>query len=170
MGKQFKFDETAFKPKQREVALALVEREFIPKEDRLTKEEIAQEHGISHMTLYRWQKQDPNFISYMGHLASQFMDSNQSKVYAKLMEAVNKGNIKAMELYMKRSGDLDTKNEISFTQNQDELSIQDRLDRLKARKDAALAAKSAAALGGGTAIAGVEEDAEPDDDGPNEGE
>lgn len=147
MGKQFRYDETAFKPKQREVALALVEREFSTAAEAKTKDEIAQEFGTTAMTIWRWEKQDPNFIAYMNHLSTQFIDSGQARVYAKLMEAVNKGNVKAMELFMKRMGDLDNKSEISISQTQDDNSLQERIDKIQERRKAALAAAAVNANG-----------------------
>lgn len=124
---RFKFDETKFRPKQREAALMLVEREFAPKEERKTLKEIADELGMSRMGLYKWDKHDPNFIAYKNYLASEVMDSHLSLVYSKLIEVIEKdGNTKGIELFLKRIGDLDTKSEISLTDNRGEESFEDR--------------------------------------------
>lgn len=133
MAKQFKYDETKFQPKQREVALALVEREFAEKKVRKTKGEIAEENGITTMTLWRWENNDANFIAYKNHLAAQFMDSRLALVYVKLIEAVESGNTKAMELFLKRVGDLDTKTDITVNKTTDEETQEERLARLQQR-------------------------------------
>lgn len=136
MAKHFKYDEARFKPKQREVALALVEREFADKKVRKTQQEIAEENGITVMTMWRWNNQDVNFISYKNHLAAQFMDSRLALVYTKLIEAVEGGNTKAMELFLKRVGDLDTKGELTVLKGNDDETQEERLAKLKERLEA----------------------------------
>lgn len=133
MAKHFKYDESKFKPKQREVALALVEREFADKKVRKSQQEIAEEHGITTMTMWRWSNNDPNFIAYKNHLASQFMDSRLALVYVKLIEAVESGNTKAMELFLKRVGDLDTRGELTINPQSDDKSQEERLIELRER-------------------------------------
>ena len=123
---RFKFDETKFKPKQREAAVMLVEREFAPKEERKTKQQIADELGMSRMGLHKWDKHDANFIAYKNYLASEFMDSYLSYTYSKLIDVIGEGNTKGIELFLKRIGDLDTKSEISLTDNRGEESFEDR--------------------------------------------
>lgn len=133
MAKQFKFDEAKFKPKQREVALALVEREFAEKKVRKSKGEIAEENGITSMTLWRWENHDANFIAYKNHLASEFMDSRLAFVYSKLIEVIGEGNTKGIELFLKRIGDLDTKTDLNITQSRDEETQEERLAKLQER-------------------------------------
>lgn len=130
-----KFDESKLRPKQREVALALVEREFAPKDERRTKEEIANEYEISRMSLHRWETGDSNFIAYKNHLADQFMDSHLSEVYKKLLEGITNGSMKGIELYLKRIGKLDSKTEITLDDKRSGESLEERkaalLERLK---------------------------------------
>lgn len=133
MARQFKFDEAKFKPKQREVALALVEREFADKKMRKTKGEIAEEHGITTMTLWRWENNDANFIAYKNHLASEFMDSKLAFVYSKIIEVIGEGNTKGMELFLKRIGDLDTRTDITVTKSRDDESPEERVAKLQQR-------------------------------------
>lgn len=123
---RFKYDETKFRPKQREAAVMLVEREFAPKEERKTMQQIADELGMSRMGLYKWDKHDANFIAYKNYLASEFMDSYLSYTYAKLIDVIGDGNTKGIELFLKRIGDLDTKSEISLTDNRGDESFEDR--------------------------------------------
>lgn len=136
MAKQFKYDETRFKPKQREAALALVEREFADKKARKTKQEIADDCDTTMMTLWRWENHDANFIAYKNHLASEFMDSRLAFVYGKLLDVIEGGNTKGIELFLKRIGDLDTKTDITVNQQKDEESQEERLAKLKARLEA----------------------------------
>lgn len=137
MAKQFKFEEAKFKPKQREVALALVEREFADKKERKSKGDIADEHGVTTMTLWRWENHDANFIAYKNHLASEFMDSRLAFVYAKLIDVIGAGNTKGIELFLKRIGDLDTKTDLNITKREDEESQEERLAKLHERLSAA---------------------------------
>lgn len=133
MAKQFKYDEARFKPKQREVALALVEREFADKKARKSKGEIAEEHGVTTMTLWRWENHDANFIAYKNHLASEFMDSRLAFVYGKLLDVIGEGNTKGIELYLKRIGDLDTKTDLTINKSRDEETQEERLAKLQER-------------------------------------
>lgn len=136
MAKQFKYDETRFKPKQREAALALVEREFADKKARKTKQEIADDCDTTMMTLWRWENHDANFIAYKNHLASEFMDSRLAFVYGKLLDVIEGGNTKGIELFLKRIGDLDTKTDITVNQQKDDESQEERIAKLKARLEA----------------------------------
>lgn len=133
MAKQFKFDETNFKPKQREVALALVEREFADKKGRKSKQDIAEESGITTMTLWRWENHDANFIAYKNHLASEFMDSRLAFVYGKLLDVIGEGNTKGIELFLKRMGDLDTKTDLTINKSSDDETQAERLAKLSER-------------------------------------
>lgn len=137
MAKRFTYDDTKFKPKQREVALALVEREFSDRKGRKTKNVIAEENGITTMTLWRWENEDANFIAYKNHLASDFMDSKLPFVYARLIDVIGEGNTKGMELFLKRIGDLDTKGELTINSNAKDETPEERIARLTERlKDA----------------------------------
>lgn len=137
MAKQFKYDEARFKPKQREVALELVAREFADKKERKSKGDIAEEHGVTTMTLWRWENHDANFIAYKNHLASEFMDSRLPFVYAKLIEGITAGNTKLIELFLKRIGDLDTKTDLTINKSRDEKTQEERLAELQERLKAA---------------------------------
>lgn len=112
----FKYDESRFKPKQREAAMALVEYEFTPKGQRKSKQEIADELGVTRMTLHKWDKEDANFIAYKNYLASEFADSHLAFVYSKLIDSIGKGSVRAMETFLKRIGDLDAQTEITIKQ------------------------------------------------------
>lgn len=132
---KFIYDETKFRPGQRKAGLLLAEYEFSPKEIRKDKEEIAEECGISRMTLYRWERQDPNFIKYKNYLVSEMMDSHLGAVYKRLLDVImDDGNTKGMEMFLKRIGDLDSKQDVTIRQGEDEMSAEERkkelLDRL----------------------------------------
>jgi hypothetical protein len=121
----FKYDEAKFLPKQREAAIALVEYEFTPKSERRTKEEIAEDLDISRKTLHNWDKKDANFIAYKNYLSSEFMDSHLAFVYKKLIDSIERGSTRGIELYLKRIGDLDTHSEITINQGENQ-SFEDR--------------------------------------------
>lgn len=129
----FKFNETLFKPKQREAAIALVEYEFSPKATRKTKQDIADELGITRKTMHNWDVKDSNFIAYKNYLASEFMDSSLSFVYKKLLESIDRGSVRGMELYLKRIGDLADQSEITIKQEGGGLSAEERKAELLKR-------------------------------------
>jgi predicted transcriptional regulator len=134
----FKYDESKFLPKQREAAIALVEYEFTPKKERKTKEEIAEDLGVSRKTLHNWDTKDSNFIAYKNYLSSEFMDSHLALVYKKLIDSIERGSVRGIEVYLKRIGDLDTHTEVTIN-NGDQLSFEDRkaalMERLSKAKD-----------------------------------
>jgi hypothetical protein len=129
----FKYDESKFRPKQREAAIALVEYEFTPKGERKTKDQISEELGITRKTMHNWDTKDANFIAYKNYLASEFMDSSLSFVYKKLLESIDRGSVRGMELYLKRIGDLADQNEITIKTDGDTKSFEERQAELLAR-------------------------------------
>lgn len=133
MAQQFNYDEARFQPKQREAAIALVEYEFTPKGERKTKQEIADELGVTRKTLYNWDTQDANFISYKNHLAAQFADSSLAFVYKKLIESIERGSVRGIETYLKRIGDLDIKQEVTINNGSDDKSLEERKAEILSR-------------------------------------
>lgn len=133
MARRYKYDESKFKPGQREAAIALVEYEFTPKEERKTKEEIAEELGITRMTLYNWDTKDENFIAYKNHIASNFVDSNLAFVHKKLLDAIDQGSVRAIDLFYKRMGELTDQQEITIKDGKDGVSFEERKAELLAR-------------------------------------
>ncbi len=134
----FIYDESKFLPKQREAAIALVEYEFTPKKERKTKEQIAEEIGVSRKTLHNWDTKDSNFINYKNYLASEFMDSHLALVYKKLIDSIERGSVRGIEVYLKRIGDLDTHTEVTIKDESDK-SFEERkaalLERLEKSKE-----------------------------------
>jgi len=130
---RYGYDETKFRPKQREAALALVEKEFTDKSYRKSNEQIANELGITRMTLHNWNTKDTNFIRYKRYLSDDFMDSQVAFVYSKLLDSIDKGSVRGMELFMKRMGDLANKQEISFNTQGEDQSFEDRRKELMER-------------------------------------
>ena len=133
---RFQFDESKLKPKQKEAAVMLVEYEFTDKSERKTKEQIAEELGITRMTLYRWETGDENFINYKNYVASQFVNTHLPFVYKKLLEGIARGSMKGIELFLKRIGDLDDKTEITIEDKRNEQSFEERKAALLARLNA----------------------------------
>jgi len=129
------FDETKLRPGQREAAILLVEREFeTDRSARKTKEEIAKEVGVSRQGMHKWETQDPNFIAYKNHLAADFFDTHLAFVYRKMLEGIDKGSMKGIELFLRRIGDLDRKDELTLRESGGgEESFEERAAALKAR-------------------------------------
>lgn len=115
--KQYNYDETRLKPKQREVALALVEREFYEGEGKpKTKTKIAEENGMTRQGIHKWETLDRNFIAYKNSLAADFFDSQLSFVYKRMLEGIDRGSMKGIELFLKRIGDLDRDDRLTLEQ------------------------------------------------------
>lgn len=131
--KPYGFDESKFRPKQREAALLLVEKEFTDNKDKRTNEEIAQELGVSRKSLWNWDNLDQNFIAYKKYLSNDFMDTQVAFVYSKLLKSIESGSIRGIELFMKRAGDLANKQEVSFTSQDDTESFDVRRKELMER-------------------------------------
>lgn len=146
---RFNYDESKLRPMQKEAAHELVMYEFMPKKatdefpKRKTKQQIAEELGITRKTLHEWDTKDTNFIAYKNKVASDMLNSMTPLVYAKLMDNVRNGSMRAIETYMKRIGDLDNRSEITVHDNSNnaetfkerEEEIKRRLQEMQAHKE-----------------------------------
>lgn len=117
---RFMFDETKFRPGQKKAAALLVERDFLSKKEQSSLEVIAEECGVSRVTLWNWDTKDTNFIAYKNYIASEAMNSQLTFVYGKLMDIIGEGNTKGIEMFLKRIGDLDTKADVTLNDNRGE--------------------------------------------------
>lgn len=132
----YAFDESKFKPKQREAAELLVEREFADPENRKTKGEIADELKMTRQGLHKWERYDSNFIAYKNYLANRMMSSSLPMVFSRILEGIEKeGNTKMTELYLKRLGELNNDATITLNNanNDDNQTTQQRQAALLAR-------------------------------------
>lgn len=130
---RFKFDESKLRPGQRIAAMLLVEREFSPKDERRTKISIAEEVGVTPQGMGKWEREDANFIAYKNSLSATVMDSHLPLVYSKLLGIINQGNAKGIEMFLKRIGDLDSKQEVTITTSSDDMTFEERKAALEAR-------------------------------------
>lgn len=134
--RDFDFDESKLRPKQREAAVLLIEKEFADKGERKTNDQIAEELGITRMTLYNWDTRDRNFIEYKNFLAADFFDSYLPFVYKKLIDGIHHGSMKGIEIFLKRRGELDSRSEVTVTAAlDDDMTYEERkaelLDRIR---------------------------------------
>lgn len=130
---RFAFDETRFKPNQKKAAIALVEYENTPFKERKTLEEIAEECDISRRTLHNWNTKDQNFIAYKNSIAADFLDTQLAFVYSKLLDGIDHGSMKGIELFMRRIGDLDSRSEVTIRDDGGSQSQEERIEALKER-------------------------------------
>lgn len=133
---RYQFDETRFLPGQREAAVKLVEYEFATKDERKTKQEIADEIGVTRMTLNNWERRDSNFIAYRNHLAADFFNGYLPFVYKKMIDGIGNGSMRGIELYLKRMGELDSNNHLTINDMSDDNKTHDErkaelMERLK---------------------------------------
>lgn len=130
---RFAYDETRFKPNQKQAAALLVEYENTPYKERQTLEEIAEEVGVTRRTLHNWNTKDQNFIAYKNSIAADYLDTQLAFVYAKLLDGIGNGSMKGIELFMRRFGDLDSRSEVTIRDNGGEQTQEERLEALKER-------------------------------------
>lgn len=132
---KLQYDTTKFKAGQREAAIQMVEYEFTPKKDgeRKSKQQIADDVGVSRKTLHNWEFHDPNFIAYKNYLASEFMDSHLPMVYRKLLDGIENGSQRGIETFLKRIGDMDTNSDVTIHQGGDDQSFEERKAELMRR-------------------------------------
>jgi hypothetical protein len=93
--------------RQIRAALMLVERDFtVDEEGRQSLEAIAEEVGVTRLTLYNWRTQKAAFIEYVNLLADDFLSSHRPLVYRQLMKTINgaQPSVKGIDLYFKRFG------------------------------------------------------------------
>lgn len=72
--------------------------------DKLTQEQLAETLGIASRTLRKWKAENPAFNALITALSTNALRSNVDFVDAKLLEAVGKGHIRAIQLYYQRAG------------------------------------------------------------------
>lgn len=92
--------------RQKVAALACVEREFSPEDERRGYEDIAKEVGVSRQTLYEWRTQNRAFVDYVNIIADDYLASARPTVYKRLMQLIDAGqpSVKAIDLFMRREG------------------------------------------------------------------
>lgn len=135
------YDETKFRPGQRLGAELMLEYELMPEGKRRKLDDIAAEVGVTRMTLWNWNNKDENFIAYKNHLAAKYMDSNLPIAYRQLMAGIENGSMKGIELFLRRYGDLDRRDEVTVhhaeSQSHEEriAALQKRLDELDGGED-----------------------------------
>lgn len=98
--------EAKLSPKQRQAALLLVEREFMPNDERKSLDDIAAELGMSVRGLYKWRNENADFIEYKNMIADEFLSANRAEVYGQLMKLIKgpQPSVKAIDLFMRRFG------------------------------------------------------------------
>lgn len=134
-------DYTKYTPQQLEAAELLADLESKP-----TNREVADAVGISERQLYRWLA-DEDFIALVTYRAEISMDLFGVDVYRALLKRVRAGDVKALELALKRMGVLKEVREISSDVRVDVTAI---AGRSQEELLAEIAAKEAILLGGDT--------------------
>jgi len=81
--------------------------------ERRTLEEIAAEVDVSRNQLYMWRTQNRDFIAYKNALSDLHMEQYRSAADRKLLELIEKGYIKALDLYYTISGRKVTRSEVT---------------------------------------------------------
>lgn len=138
--KHYAFDEAKLKPGQRKAAALMVEYEFAEKaSERKTQQEIADEVGVHRSTIHEWNKHDANFIEYKNYLAATAMNAYLPFVYRKLLDGINHGSMKGIELFLKRIGDMDNRSEITINDNNEEKTIEERRAEIMERLNSEIA-------------------------------
>jgi hypothetical protein len=113
-------------PVQKKAAWLLVQNDLATsmKGEKKTLEEIANECAIDTKTLYNWRKTDRDFIDYKNSITDMTLDDFYSEAMAMLMKLIRgtsnngMGSIKALELYLKTTGRLINRSEISTSEGE----------------------------------------------------
>lgn len=100
--------ETKLTAQQRNAAYLIVENELKDNMggEKRTKEDIANEVGVTYKTLWSWSTKNPTFIEYKNGIADDFLAEKRDRVYARLMGLIEgpQSSVKAIDLYMRRFG------------------------------------------------------------------
>ncbi|WFF76443.1 phBC6A51 family helix-turn-helix protein [Bacillus velezensis] len=92
---------------QRKAAQIVASNEVTPEDgNKRSQDALAEEIGVSRMTLYRWRFQNPTFIEYMNLIADDMLSGHRSEVYGQIMKLIRgpQPSVKAIELYLRRHG------------------------------------------------------------------
>lgn len=100
-------DYSRWKPEQVAVARRLAE----PDGRRWTNKDLALEAGVEPATISRW-RDDDDFRALVNELAERVSDDQLAYVNSKLMESIDKGSVKSIELYYKKHGKLIDRKEV----------------------------------------------------------
>lgn len=99
---------------QKKAVYLLVENELLPKKEQRTKEEIAQEVGVTYKTIWSWSKRNKDFIEFKNLIADEYLEENRNRVNAQLMKLIDaeQPSVKAIDLYYRRFGLLTERKQI----------------------------------------------------------
>jgi|HigsolmetaAR204D_1030405.scaffolds.fasta_scaffold00975_18 transcriptional regulator with XRE-family HTH domain len=115
----------------------LVDNEFgllTPDGKKLTVEQLAEKIGIAKSTLYEWKK-NPDFIRYKDYLADDQFATQRERVYRSVLDAIDRGSIKAMDLWMRRFGLLVDRQIVENETDPTKIPDLDELKRMVAEMD-----------------------------------
>lgn len=123
---------------QLKAADLLAVNRFLPKEERLTFAQISEQANISDRQFYNWRSSNDDFIKYVNFRASQAFEAHLPDFMEKhiAMSLNGQGSMKGIELFYKFNGLLVDKTEVKTEDSgQDRVALEERLARLRARKE-----------------------------------
>lgn len=121
-------DYARWKPEQIAVARLLAE----PDGRRWTNTDLAREAGVNPDTIGNWRSDD-DFRALVNELAERVSDDHLAYINSKLIEAVDRGSIKAIELYYKKHGRLIDRKEVKGELRVESDGAPGSLDEINAR-------------------------------------
>jgi len=112
----------------------LLDNELKPDGERMTQEEIAAECNTHRATLYRWRTQNQDFIDYRREVTRNYI-SDMSGLFLKSLRRSIEGtngtpSMKALDLFAKVEGFVDTTNKLDVNIGGGERSNDDLEDEL----------------------------------------
>jgi len=116
----------------------LAANRFLPKEERLTIGAIAEAAAISDKQFYNWRTKNSDFIEYVNIRAIQAFNAHLPDVMEKhlAMTVGGQGSMKGIELFYKFGGYLVDKTEdVTGSEGSDRAALEERLAKLRARKE-----------------------------------
>ncbi len=101
---------------QKKAVYLLIENELLPKKEQRTKEDIAEEVGVTYKTLWSWSTRNKDFIDYKNLVADEYLEENRNRVNAQLMKLIDgeQPSVKAIDLYFRRFGLLTERKQIEI--------------------------------------------------------
>ena len=103
-------ENVSFKPTTEQIQFAEVWLDYSKKQ---TLKEVAQEIGISYMSIWRWH-QKPDFVSWINNQGFEMLKSSLNGVYRALVRKAESGDVHAIKLYLENIGEFVEKSEITI--------------------------------------------------------
>lgn len=103
--------------KQQKAAYVLLDNEMLSTSEQRTQDEIAEELGVSRITLWRWRKQNQAFIEFKKEVARDYLGDGVGTFASALMKSMQgaQPSQKALDLFAKMMGFIKNEHSVEVT-------------------------------------------------------